>query len=566
MTRATKKRDGGVGVRRGDVIGDRYEVVRQLGAGGKGAVIETRHKAIGKTVAIKILRPDVARDPQLAPRFLQEAQAANAVRHKNIVEILDFGVDGDRPYMVIEYLRGESLASLLERERWLPPGKVIRILEPVMRALAFAHDKGVVHRDIKPDNIFLAEEEGEDAPTPKVLDFGIAKRKLPDNPRLTKTQTGLGTPSYMAPEQITAARDVTPAADQYAIGVILYEALCGRRSHEAESYETMIVAKVTQPPVPLETRHPKIDPALAKVVMRALAIAPGERFESVVALRDALAPFRDVLESEEPPDLPARVEGRSEPPLDEGDDEDRGDEDDDEEVSAPTGDEPTVASRTARNRKLATTKQETPETWSTSARTASLRGSGQTEREKPKRGAWLAIAGVVVIGGVATLGWQAGWFAPHASAPAPLRTMTTTASTATTPRAPTEPAPIGSVSIRVRVQPLTAQILLDGSPIGQGVVEMTRPRDGRHYRLVLQAPGYSTVDEELVANVDANIERTLTAIPSAPIESAPTANDAAATRAPAESPRSHRSNGSAGGARHGGGTRGYPTLDRDNPF
>ncbi len=537
-----------VGVHPGDTIGGRYEIVRLLGAGGMGAVFEARHKAIGKTVAIKVLHPDVARDAMLAPRFLQEARAANEVRHKNIVEILDFGVENERPYMVLEYLHGESLASLLERERWLPPGRIVRVLEPVMRALAFAHQRGIVHRDIKPDNIFLAEEEGEDASTPKILDFGIAKQTLPDNPRLTKTMTGLGTPSYMAPEQIVAARDVTPAADQYAIGAILYEALCGRRSHAADSYEALIVAKATQSATPLEERHPQIDPGLAKVVMRSLAISPGDRFESVLALRDALAPYRDALESPEPPNLPARAEPRSEPEHPSSG-----------ATRGPMGEAPTVASGPPRNRPRATSKTETPETWTTGTSTRSEREPQPDAHATRRTGAWIGLAIVLVVAGVATAGWRGGLFGDRmrdATSP-----ETAAASTApgpnANPPAVTPPAARPPIVIRVRVQPLAAEIQLDGSPVGHGAVELTRPRDGRHYHLVLQAPGYVTSDEEFVASDDAIVDRVLAPLTVAASAQAPDASTAGAT------PRPHP----AGGGRPGGrGSHGYPTLDRSNPF
>jgi serine/threonine protein kinase len=547
---ARVKGDIGVGLFPGDTIGGRYEIVRLLGAGGMGAVFEARHTAIGKTVAIKVLRPDAARDPQLAPRFLQEARSANDVRHKNIVEILDFGVEGNRPYMVLEYLHGDTLATVLERARWLPPGKIIRLLEPVMRALAFAHQRGIVHRDIKPDNIFLAHEEGEDGDTPKILDFGIAKRTLSADPKLTKTQTGLGTPSYMAPEQITAARDVTSAADQYAVGVILYEALCGRRPHEAESYEAMVVAKVTQPPKPIEARFPEIDPELAKVVMRVLSMAPGDRYESMVALRDALAPFRDRFEGPEPPDLPPPAPPRTEPET--------------EELSAgaieTVGNAPTVAHGGAR-RAGSTTKTETPEVWTT----RSDRVPKAVEPPARRSGATLAIVAVLIVGGVAVVGWRSGLLhggstsdSNHAA-----RTTTTQATTTATPSS-------NPVVFRVRVQPATADILLDGVQVGQGAVEISRPRDGRPHRLVLQAQGFVTVDEELVGDADATVDRSLSPVPAAAppplpataqtqVVAPPPANGNGGTR-----PSTHGRHGSTGG--HESGPTGYPTIDRSNPF
>ncbi len=144
-----------VALKPGDVVGDRYEIVRLIGEGGMGAVFEAKHRILGRAVAVKVLKPEIARQETFAARFLVEAKAAAELHHRNIVELTDYGVDGDRPYMVMEILRGESLAALLHREGALSMQRVVALIDPVLRALAMAHARGVVHRDIKPENIFL---------------------------------------------------------------------------------------------------------------------------------------------------------------------------------------------------------------------------------------------------------------------------------------------------------------------------------------------------------------------------------------------------------------------------
>ena len=288
---ASERKEDWFGVTVGEVIADKYVIVSRLGSGGMGAVFEARHRTIGKLVAIKILRADLATDPQQAARFLQEARAANEVTHRNIVEVLDFGSHDGRPYMVMEYLRGEALSAMLRREGPVAPSTIIRIIVPVLRALAIAHQRGVIHRDIKPENIFLAGDEDGEAPITKILDFGIAKRLVADDVRLTDTRAAFGTPAYMAPEQAMGARDVSPAADQYAIGVVLYEALSARLPHVADTYNAVIVAKVTTPPVELHKVREDLDAKLCSVIMRSLARDPADRYASVSAMREALEPF-----------------------------------------------------------------------------------------------------------------------------------------------------------------------------------------------------------------------------------------------------------------------------------
>jgi serine/threonine-protein kinase len=293
----------------GDVVGDRYEIVRLIGEGGMGSVFEARHKVLGRAVAIKVLKPEIARHEQFAQRFLVEAKAAAELHHRNIVELNDYGVDDGRPYMVMEILRGESLSVLIHREGPLSMERVVALFEPVLRALAMAHDKGVIHRDIKPENLFLVREDDGEV-TPKVVDFGIAKR-AEESVQLTSANMALGTPAYMAPEQIMSSRTVTGAADQYAVGVTMYESLTKRNPYNADTLNAFIVAKATQDPGPLGELRPDLDPRFVAVIMKTLARKPEDRFPSVTALREALAPFRQGSSLRPPrPPPPAPPSGR----------------------------------------------------------------------------------------------------------------------------------------------------------------------------------------------------------------------------------------------------------------
>ena len=268
-------------------IGGRYEVIRRLGEGGMGTVYEAEHTAIQRRVAVKVLHAEFGRNQSVIERFLQEARAVNAVRHRHVVEVFDFGVDHERPWLVMELLAGESLGARIERQGPGDPAWAVGVLDPVCRALHQAHLRGFIHRDVKPDNIFLAREEGTPGDVPKILDFGIAKNLLQDH-KLTATGAMVGTPSYMAPEQITDPRAVSPACDQYALGVMLYEMLTGRLPHEAETFHGMILGKVQGSCVPITTYRADLPGTLGDVVMRALALDPANRFPDLDALRTAL--------------------------------------------------------------------------------------------------------------------------------------------------------------------------------------------------------------------------------------------------------------------------------------
>ena len=271
----------------GTRIGGRYEVLRRLGAGGMGVVYEAEHLALRRRVAVKVLHGEAGLEPSVVERFLREARAVSAVRHRNVVEVTDFGADDGHPWLVMELLDGESLAARIARAPRCDVADALRILDPILRALHHAHVCGFVHRDVKPDNVFLAREHGVGDDVPKLLDFGIAKN-VESGEKFTATGAMIGTPAYMAPEQITHAFPVTPATDQFAVGVMLYEMLSASLPHVSDSLHAMLFARAQVAAPPLSQLRPDLPTALVDAVMRALATNPSDRFPDLEAMRRAL--------------------------------------------------------------------------------------------------------------------------------------------------------------------------------------------------------------------------------------------------------------------------------------
>ncbi|MBI5517937.1 MAG: serine/threonine protein kinase [Deltaproteobacteria bacterium] len=269
----------------GTELAGRYKLRRLLGAGGMGTVYEASHAIVGRKVAVKVLHPRLARAPELVARFVREAQSAAAVGHKNIVDVLDFGSHDGVPFLVMELLDGEDAGVLLERVGNLPPGEACWVASEVLSALAAAHKAGVVHRDLKPDNVFLTRDAS--GVGVRLLDFGIARFRADGAEILTAADVVLGTPRYMAPEQLAHSASVDHRADLYALGVLLYELLTGvipRRIPDAEE-------PLETPAEPPSSRVEGLPAGLDAVVLRAFADAPDARFQSADAFREALAPF-----------------------------------------------------------------------------------------------------------------------------------------------------------------------------------------------------------------------------------------------------------------------------------
>jgi len=265
----------------GDLIADRYELEELVGTGGMSSVFRARDRQLERRVAIKILHEHYAGDPEYLERFRREARAVAQLSHPNIVTVIDRGDDEGRQYIVFEHVEGENLKELVQREGSLPVRQALELALAVADGLAFAHDHGLVHRDVKPQNVLLSNE-GE----VKVTDFGIA-RSLHVEHGVTLTGTVLGTGEYLAPEQ-AGGKPVSPATDVYSLGVVLWELLAGDVPFVGENFVAVALRHVNEPPPSLRDRRPDVSPRLEAAVDRALAKDPARRFSSMAAFAKEL--------------------------------------------------------------------------------------------------------------------------------------------------------------------------------------------------------------------------------------------------------------------------------------
>jgi serine/threonine protein kinase len=277
------------------VIGERYgnyQAIALLGEGGMGAVYLAEHPGIGRKVAIKVLRSELDHDPQLLTRFLNEARAANSIRHPNIIEVLDSGTTSKgASYLVMELLEGESLSARIRRLSRLDERSAIEIAMQTASGLGAAHAKGITHRDLKPDNLFIIPEAADALrERVKILDFGIAKLHATSGDSLkTRTGTLMGTPVYMSPEQCLGTKEVDHRSDVYSLGIILYEMLAGKTPFISEGFGELLSMHLHEPPPPLRQFVPQLSPPVEFVVMRMLAKKADERYQSMADVRTALA-------------------------------------------------------------------------------------------------------------------------------------------------------------------------------------------------------------------------------------------------------------------------------------
>jgi eukaryotic-like serine/threonine-protein kinase len=270
----------------GDLIGQKYRLLVRLGEGGMASVWRARNEALEMEVAIKFIRADLD-DPRLAERLLQEARAAARLGHPAIVRVLDFGTTrAGEPYIVMEYLQGESVSEMLERCGRSSATSAVRTMLPIAHALATAHGKGIVHRDIKPDNIFLSRQDA--FVQPKLFDFGVAKLELGARVgRLTEHGLVFGTPEYMAPEQ-ARGEEADQRADIWAFTVVLYEMLTGRLPFEGKSYNAILRAIIEDTPPPTTT-FAGGDAALWEILERGLSKDVEKRWQTMREIGTALA-------------------------------------------------------------------------------------------------------------------------------------------------------------------------------------------------------------------------------------------------------------------------------------
>src|SRR6266536_286696 len=291
----------------GTTLGGRYVIEEVLGEGGMATVYRARHKLVDRPCAIKVMNPGLSRDPVVRERFRREAKAAQKLAHPNIIEIVDQGeTDDGTPYLVMELLEGESLGTTLTRGP-LRYQRALPIMVQIARALARAHDFEVIHRDLKPDNIFLcSRSDGTDLV--KLLDFGIA-RSMQDA-RLTGQGEVFGTPQYMAPERITSI-DAGASSDLYAIGIIFFEMLCGQLPFEAPDIPTYFLKHLKEPPPPVRKFAPQTPPALEKLIQSLMGKKPDERPVDAHRMHTDLLAICNDLRLPVPPEADAEEEPSS---------------------------------------------------------------------------------------------------------------------------------------------------------------------------------------------------------------------------------------------------------------
>jgi serine/threonine protein kinase len=275
----------------GHTLAGKYSVEALIKHGGMGAVYRGKHVLMDKTVAIKVLRPSLALDHDVVARFSREAKAASRISHPHAVNVTDFGEDENGVvFLVMEYLDGRTLKEIIKAEGAFALDRTVEIVRQVAGALDAAHQQGVIHRDLKSDNIMLSQTNGGE--WAKVLDFGIAKIQQPHgvvDPDITAANLVVGTPQYMSPEQCAQSGPLDPRSDIYSFGIIVYEMLAGRVPFTGESPTVIMMKQVQDPPPPLLDARPELPPAVGEVVARALAKQPEDRFQSAGDLAAALA-------------------------------------------------------------------------------------------------------------------------------------------------------------------------------------------------------------------------------------------------------------------------------------
>ena len=274
----------------GEVLLDKYRVEAVIGVGGMGRVVRAQHLFLDQPVAIKVLLPKLAENGAIVERFLREAQATVRLRNEHIARVMDVGTlppDG-APYMVMEFLEGFNLNQILRHHGPQAPQAVVDLMMQACEGISEAHAIGIVHRDLKPSNFFITRRP-DGTNLLKILDFGISK--LPEGAvsELTNSQTVVGTPTYMAPEQMRTARSTDPRSDIWALGVVMYQMLAGRRPFEAETYAELVLKVGIDPPAPLGGLG--LPAGLENIILRCLEKHPGARLQNVGELARAIAPY-----------------------------------------------------------------------------------------------------------------------------------------------------------------------------------------------------------------------------------------------------------------------------------
>ena len=280
-------------VREGDLIAGKYRVERVLGVGGMACVVAAKHLHLDESVALKFLRKEFLAQRGVAERFTREAKAACKIKSEYVARVYDVGVHDGAPFLVMDHLVGRDLYTVLVESGPLPVDAAVEYAMQTCAALAAAHSIGIVHRDVKPENLFLVEHQG--LPTVKLLDFGISRIALTglafgEASRMTGATT-IGTPLYMSPEQIRSSASADGRSDLWSLGIVLYELLTGLTAFQAEGVSEVFAAILEQEPLPLRELRPDVPPGLVEVLERCLRKDPDERFQNAAELAEALLPF-----------------------------------------------------------------------------------------------------------------------------------------------------------------------------------------------------------------------------------------------------------------------------------
>jgi serine/threonine-protein kinase len=279
----------------GQVVAGKLRLERPLARGGMGSVWVAHHLKLDAPVAVKFMEPALAASDTARARFEREARASAQLQSPHVVQVHDYGVEDDTPYIVMELLRGEDLGQHLQKSGRIPIAEALRIVEPVCKALRRAHEVGLVHRDLKPGNVFLARHDEEE--TIKLLDFGIAKAVSPGTPQannVTRSGNLVGSPLYMSPEQIRRSKEVDHRSDLWSLGVILYQMLTGRPPFNEDEVGAVLVAICTDPIPEPSSLVPELGPEVDRFFARALARDPAHRFQNARELLDAFAALAGV--------------------------------------------------------------------------------------------------------------------------------------------------------------------------------------------------------------------------------------------------------------------------------
>lgn len=521
--------------RLGTTLNDRYRVVKKIGAGGMGIVYEGLHLLIQRRVAIKMLHPQFSSNAEVLTRFKREAIAATTIRHPHIVEVMDMGTAPDgAAYMVLEFLEGRDWSDDIDATGAQPLSKVATIMRQVCEGLQAAHDKNIVHRDLKAENVFLAKH-GSAVDYVKIVDFGISKMLDEPEPTdgkqnhsLTKTGAAMGTPYAMAPEQMKGLKDIDHRADLWALGVMFYRAITGAYPFDGDTFPMLAVNVLTGDPRPLSDYRRDLPPEIQTIVTSLLTKDPKARLAQARTLRDMLAPYEKASDSVETTGRPSFTmdqtmtpEGlhAAHPHTNLGDSTPR------VVVAAPSS--PSLASSGL--------EQGTPIMSSAAAVQAALLSAGvampgaavasaiaapssqttplsNTAMPAPQSGGGM-VTGVVLTVILIALGGGGALFAmrmlggdppPASVAPPP----STALATAPPPITTSPTTPVGTVAIHIQATPANAAIVLDGNPLSNPV-DVDLPTGTAVHSLEVRAEGYTTDTREISAAFPQRINVTL---------------------------------------------------------